>query len=66
MKVKVTHNSVELKLTLEEVDKIQALADVAESKILIDFDLKNQASILNEKLISAREAANKLNWMDGI
>ena len=66
MKVKVTHNSVELKLTLEEVDKIQALADVAESKILIDFDLKNQASILNEKLISAREAANKLNWMDGM
>ena len=66
MKIKVTHNSVELKLTLEEVDKIQALADVAESKILIDFDLKNQASILNEKLISAREAANKLNWMDGM
>ena len=66
MKIKVTHNSVELKLTLEEVDKIQALADVAESKILLDLDLKNQASILNEKLISAREAANKLNWMDGV
>ena len=66
MKIKVTHNSVELKLTLEEVDKIQALADVAKGFIYYDPELKSQANILNEKLINAKEAANKLNWMDGM
>lgn len=66
MKIKVTHNSVELKLTMEEVDKIQALASINENQASIDPGLRFHASILNEKLINAKEAANKLNWMDGI
>ena len=66
MKIKVSHNSVELKLTLEEVDKIQALACINENQTSIDPELRFYASVLNKKLISAREAANRLNWMDGI
>lgn len=66
MKIKVSHNSVELKLTLEDCADLQAIVDTVDSKILVDTAMKNKACILNKKLRDAREAANKLNWMDGM
>ena len=66
MKIKVTHNSVELKLTLEDLDSLKSIADVVDSKILVDSSMKNRASVLSRKLRDAKEAANKLNWMDGM
>ena len=65
MKIKVTHNSVELKLTLEDLDSLRGIITVAECKT-VDEVSKRKANTLNKKLRDAKEAANKLNWMDGI
>ena len=66
MKIKVSHNSVELKLTLEDVANLQAIFDLVDNKILVDSAMQNRAWLLSKKLRDAREAANKLNWMDGM
>ena len=66
MKVKVTHNSVELKLTLEDTERLQTMISHVESSITATEFIQDRAKILNKKLRDAREAANKLNWMDGM
>ena len=65
MKIKVTHNSVELKLTLEDLDSLRGIITVAECKT-VDEVSKREANTLNKKLRAAKEAAHKLNWMNGI
>ena len=65
MKIKVSHNSVELKLTLEELNDLQYIIDIAELRS-VDEALKLKANRLSERLNKAKEAANKLNWMDGM
>ena len=65
MKIKVSHNSVELKLTLEELNDLQYIIDIAELRS-VDEALKLKANRLSERLNKVKEAANKLNWMDGI
>ena len=65
MKIKVTHNSVELKLTMEDLNSLRCIITVAECKT-VDEVLRTKAELLNKKLRDAKEAANKLNWMDGI
>ena len=65
MKIKVSHNSVELKLTMEDLDSLWGIILVAECKT-VDEALRGKANTLNKKLRDAKEAANKLNWMDGI
>ena len=66
MKIRVTNRSIELKLTLEDCDNLQGIVDTVRFKILVDSAMKNRADILSKKLRDAREAANKLNWMDGM
>ena len=66
MIIKVTHNSVELKLTLEEVDNLQDVAEAARQNDRADLNVTDNAKIIFKKLRDALEAANKLNWMDGI
>ena len=65
MKIRVSHNSVELKLTLEELNDLQYIIDIAELRS-VDEALKLKANRLSERLNKAKEAANKLNWMDGM
>ena len=65
MKIKVSHNSVELKLTLEELNDLQYIIDIAELRS-VDEALKLKANRLSERLNKVKEAANKLNWMDGM
>jgi len=65
MKIKVSHNSVELKLTMEDLDSLWGIILVAECKT-VDEVLRGKANTLNKKLRDAKEAANKLNWMDGM
>jgi len=66
MKIRVTNRSIELKLTLEDCDNLQGIVDTVRFKILVDSAMKNRADILSKKLRDAREAASKLNWMDGM
>ena len=66
MKIKVSHNSVELKLTLEEVDELQDIAEGARRNDLETPDITDRAKLLSKKLRDAKEAANKLNWMNGM
>ena len=65
MKIRVSHNSVELKLTLEELNDLQYIIDIAELRS-VDEALKLKANRLSERLNKVKEAANKLNWMDGM
>ena len=65
MKIRVSHNSVELKLTLEELNDLQYIIDIAELRS-VDEALKLTANRLSERLNKVKEAANKLNWMDGM
>jgi len=65
MKIKVSHNSVELKLTLEELNGLQYIIEVAELRS-VDETLKLKANRLSERLNRVKEAANKLNWLDGV
>ena len=65
MKIKVTYNSAELKLTLEELNGLQYIIEVAELRS-VDESLKLKANRLSERLNKVKEAANKLNWMDGM
>ena len=65
MKIKVSHNSVELKLTLEELNDLQYIIDIAELRS-VDEALKLKANRLSERLNKAKEAASELNWMDGM
>ena len=65
MKIKVAHNSVELKLTLEELNGLQYIIEVAELRS-VDEALKLKANRLSERLNKAKEAASELNWMDGM
>ena len=60
MKIKVSHNSVELKLTLEELNDLQYIIDIAELRS-VDEALKLKANRLSERLNKVKEAANKLN-----
>ena len=66
MIIKVTHNSVELKLTLEEVDNLQDIAEAARQNDRADLNVTDSARFIYKKLKDALEAANKLSWMDGI
>ena len=60
MKIRVSHNSVELKLTLGELNDLQYIIDIAELRS-VDEALKLKADRLSERLNKAKEAANKLN-----
>ena len=53
-------------MTLEDVANLQAIFDLVDNKILVDSAMKHRAWLLSKKLRDAREAANKLNWMDGM
>ena len=66
MKIKVTHNSVELNLTLEDTERLQTIISHVESSITATEFIQDRAKILNKQPRDAREAANKLNWMDGM
>lgn len=66
MKIKITYNSVELKLTLEEVDELQDIAEGERQNDLETLDITDRAKLLSKKLRDAKEAANKLSWMNGI
>ena len=66
MKIKVTYNSVELKLTLEEVDTLLSIVNMARADIFAYPNTKESIDRISKSLKEAKEAANKLSWMDGI
>ena len=66
MKIKVTYNSVELKLTLEEVDTLLNIVNMARADIFAYPNTKESIDRIDKSLKEAKAAANKLSWMDGI
>ena len=66
MKIKVTYNSVELKLTLEEVDTLLNIVNMARADIFAYPNARESIDRISKSLKEAKEAANKLSWMDGI
>ena len=66
MKSKVTYNSVELKLTLEEVDTLLNIVNMARADIFAYPNARESIDRISRSLKQAKEAANKLSWMDGI
>ena len=66
MKSKVTYNSVELKLTLEEVDTLLNIVNMARADIFAYPNTKESIDKIDKSLKGAKAAANKLSWMDGI
>lgn len=66
MRIRVSHNTVELKLTLEDADRLQAIIGHVEASITATEFIQDRAKILNKQLRDAKEAANKLNWLDGM
>ena len=66
MKIKVTNKSVELKLTLEDVDKLIAITDTASANKYAYLNTLDHAAITGRELRNAKSAAEKLNWMNRV
>lgn len=63
MKIKVTYNSVELKLTLEEVDTLLNIVNMARADIFAYPNTKESIDRISKSLEQAKESANKLSWI---
>ena len=61
MKIKVTYNSVELKLTLEEVDTLLNIVNMARADIFAYPNARESIDRISKSLKEAKEAANKLS-----
>ena len=66
MKIRVTYNSIELELTLEEVNTLLNVINSARADIFAYPNTKESIDRISKSLKQAKEAANKLSWMDGI
>lgn len=66
MKIKVTNKSIELKLTLEDVDKLIAITATASANKYAYLNTLDHAAITGRRLRDAKAAAEKLNWKDKV
>lgn len=66
MKIKVTNKSIELELTLEDVDKLIAITDTASANKYAYLSTLDHAAITGRRLRNAKAAAEKLNLMSRV
>lgn len=66
MRIKAEYNTVTLKLSLDEVDTLLRIVNMARADIFAYPNAKESIDRIDKSLKEAKEAANKLSWMDGI
>ena len=66
MRIKAEYNTVTLKLSLDEVDTLLCIVNMARADIFAYPNTKESIDRISKSLREAKEAANKLSWMDGI
>ena len=66
MKIGVEWDTVNIKLSLEEVDTLLRIVNMARADIFAYPNTRESIDRISKSLERAKEAANKLSWMDGI
>lgn len=66
MKIRVAYDAVTIKLSLDEVDTLLHIVNMARADIFAYPNTKESIDRISKSLSQAKEAANKLSWMDGI
>ena len=66
MKIGVEYDAVTLKLSLDEVDTLLHIVNMARADIFAYPNARESIDRISKNLKEAKEAANKLSWMDGI
>jgi len=66
MKIRVEWDTVNIKLSLDEVDTLMRIVNMARADIFAYPNTKESIDRISKSLKQAKEAANKLSWMDGI
>lgn len=66
MKIRAEYGAVTLKLSLDEVDTLLNIVNMARADIFAYPNTKESIDRIDKSLKGAKEAANKLSWMDGI
>ena len=66
MKIRVEWDTVNIKLSLDEVDTLLRIVNMARADIFAYPNTKESIDRISKSLKEAKEAANKLSWMDGI
>ena len=66
MRIKAEYNIITLKLSLDEVDTLLRIVNMARADIFAYPNTKESIDKISKSLRQAKEAANKLSWMDGI
>lgn len=66
MKVRAEYDTVTLKLSLDEVDTLLRIVNMARADIFAYPNTRESIDRISKSLEQAKEAANKLSWIDGI
>ena len=66
MRIRVAYDAVTLKLSLDEVDNLLRIVNMARADIFAYPNTRESIDRLVKSLNQAKEVANKLSWMDGI
>ena len=66
MKIGVEWDTVNIKLSLDEVDTLLRIVNMARADIFAYPNARESIDRISKSLKEAKEAANKLSWMDGI
>lgn len=66
MKVRAEYDTVTLKLSLDEVDTLLRIVNMARADIFAYPNTRESIDRVSKSLEQAKEAANKLSWIDGI
>lgn len=66
MKIRVEWDAVNIKLSLDEVDTLLRIVNMARADIFAYPNTKESIDRVSKSLNQAKEAANKLSWMDQI
>ena len=66
MRIKAEYNVITLKLSLDEVDTLLRIVNMARADIFAYPNTRESIDRVSKSLKQAKEAANKLSWMDGI
>ena len=66
MKIRVEWDTVNIKLSLDEVDTLLRIVNMARADIFAYPNTRESIDRVSKSLKQAKEAANKLSWMDQI
>lgn len=66
MRIRVEWDAVNIKLSLDEVDTLLRIVNTARADIFAYPNTRESIDRISKSLRGAKEAANKLSWMDGI